>query len=163
MARFILWHWLHCQCHICEGLVEWPLSEAPQEDCHKRRLMLTSLLLPWLIFYLKGVPSGAVCHRGALGEGGPCLLIIDWFWASLGTSRIHSRQPVDHRSTLLSLLCDKHVDSLFRLVLLVYWHTGLYLGWSGLWSWVNGGFRKKQNANSFIKPFLDLHLSYRNL
>ena len=43
-------------------------SKASQEDGHKRLLVFTPSLLPWLIFHLRGTPSSVVCHQGALGE-----------------------------------------------------------------------------------------------
>lgn len=64
-----LWHCLHYPpVQVCEGLVEWPLSKASQENCHIRLLVRRPLLLPRLIFHLRGVLFSVECHRGALGE-----------------------------------------------------------------------------------------------
>ena len=56
-----------------------------------------------------------------------------------------------------------NTGSFFRLVLLVHCRTVLCWGWSGLWSLAKRWSRKKQNDTRFIKAFLELHLSYRNL
>lgn len=146
---------------MCEGLVEWPLSKAPQGDCHISLLVLPPLLLPRLIFHLRGLPFSVECHQDALGEGGPCLLIT---LSGCGTSKWNTYQVTCwlwQHSFFIALWQIR--GSFFKLVLLIYWYIVRYLGWSGLWSLANRWFRRKQNDTSFIKPFLDLHVSYRNL